>query len=144
MLDILKAMMEDATEYPWPNVRNFYWIVGPHVENDRLKWTVNRIQCLRVKHAQKHDIPTKQLTPAARQTDKIRHCALYQKGQCTEKAEHAGLKHVCPYCLRTIAAPYPHPESDCRRNKANKQPKICAGVRRHKSRHCVLALEVQR
>ena len=33
MWDILKGMMEDATEYPWHNVRNFYWVVGSHVEN---------------------------------------------------------------------------------------------------------------
>ena len=38
MWDIFKGMMEDATEYPWHNVRNFYWVVCSHVENDRLRW----------------------------------------------------------------------------------------------------------
>ena len=39
MWDILKNMIEDATEYPWTNVWNFFWVVGSHVENNRLAWT---------------------------------------------------------------------------------------------------------
>ena len=35
MWDLLKAIMEDAVEYPWSNVRNFFWIVGSQVELGR-------------------------------------------------------------------------------------------------------------
>ena len=121
MWDILKGMMEDATEYPWHNVRNFYWVVGSHVENDRLRWDdAEPIQKLRLKHAQKHDpSPTKQ---QAKPTEKLRYCAPYQKGECTEKADHAGQKHMCAFCYRVKGSTYSHPESDCRR-KTGELPK---------------------
>ena len=51
MWDLLKEIMEDAVEFPWSNVRNFFWIVGSQVENDRLDWAdVLKIKRLRAKH----------------------------------------------------------------------------------------------
>ena len=128
MWDILKGMMEDATEYPWHNVRNFYWIVGSHVENDRLSWAdFDQIQKLRIKHAQKHDaLPKKPQTQAA-QGEKLRYCALYQKGTCPEKSDHAGQKHICGFCYRVKGTPYVHAEIDCRRKNGDEQPKNSKG-----------------
>ena len=128
MWDILKGMMEDATEYPWHNVRDFYWVVGSHVENDRLSWTDNvPIQKLRAKHAQKHSIsPKKQGTTSTRQ-QKLRYCGLFQTGNCPEKADHDGQKHMCAYCYKARGTPYSHPESECRRKSGEDQPKNGAG-----------------
>ena len=124
MWDLLKAMMEDATEYPWPNVRNFFWVAGSHVENDRMKWSDGAtIQHLRAKHAQKHEVIVKKPATNAAQTGKLRSCALYQKEQCAEKRDHMGLKHMCAFCYRTKSTPYPHPEKDCRRKTTEEQPK---------------------
>ena len=128
MWDMLKYMMEDTIEYPWHNVWNFYWIVGSHVENDRLRWSDDRlIQRLRVKHAQKHDpLPVKQTAKKPTETDKLRYCAQYQKGGCPEKGDHAGQKHMCAFCYRIKGTPYPHPECECRR-KSGEQPKNFKG-----------------
>ena len=124
MWDLLKNVMEDATEYPWENVRNFFWIVGSHVENDRMKWSEHeKIQQLRAKHAQKHEIVGKKATSAANTQEKLRVCVPFQKGQCAEKADHAGLKHVCAYCHRVKAGQFPHSEADCRRKNTSEQPK---------------------
>ena len=128
MWDILKAMMEDATEYPWPNVRNYFWIVGSHVENDRLKWSDHdEIQRLRAKHAQKHELVAIKASTTARPTEKLRCCGPYQKGQCPEKFEHGGFKHICAYCYRTKSTPYPHSELNCRRKNTDEQPKNVKG-----------------
>ena len=60
MWDLLKAIMEDAAEYPWPNVKNFFFIVGSKVENARLEWADSaNIAKLRAKHAQKHIVVKK-------------------------------------------------------------------------------------
>ena len=114
MWDLLNLIMEDAAEFPWANVKNFFWILGSHVENDRAKWSDNDlVQRLRTKYAQKYEVVGKKATPTT--TDKPRYCGPFQTGQCQEKGDHAGLRHICAHCLRVKAAPYPHPEKDCRR-----------------------------
>ena len=124
MWDLLKDMMEDATEYPWPNVRNFFWIVGSHVENDRMKWTdTENIRHLRVKYAQKHEVVVKKAAITATQREKLRYCGPYQRGQCPEKADHPGQKHMCAFCYKTRSIAFQHPESECRRKTASEQPK---------------------
>ena len=128
MWDILKGMMEDATEYPWQNVRDFYWVVGSHVENARLDWTdTAQIQKLRAKHAQKHEITVKKQAAQEGQSEKLRYCGLYQKGTCPEKADHAGQKHMCAYCFRAKRMQCQHPESECRRKAVDEQPKNVKG-----------------
>ena len=124
MWDLLKEMMEDATEYPWPNIRNFFWVVGSHVENDRMKWADrDSIQKLRVKHAQKHEIVPVKPAANAGQAIKLRPCTPYQQGQCTEKGDHTGLRHICAFCYRTKSTPYPHPEKNCRRKATDELAK---------------------
>ena len=64
MWELLKTLMEDATEYPWENVKNFFGVVGSHVENDRMEWSdTDSIAKLRVKHLQKHEVVS--VTPVA-------------------------------------------------------------------------------
>ena len=128
MWNLLKDTTEDVTEYPWQNVRNFFWVLGSHVENDRLKWDDwPSIQKLRAKHAQKHEIVPKKATLATLQAAKLKPCAPYQKGQCTEKGDHAGLKHMCAFCYKIKSTAYWHPEKDCRRKSADDQPKNVNG-----------------
>ena len=129
MWDLLKDMMEDAVEYPWYNVKNFFWIAGSHVENDRMKWSDHeQIAKLRVKYAQKHDItPKKASTQQATNNERLRHCLAYQKGTCTEKGDHSGLRHMCAHCYKTKSVPYPHPEMDCRCKSGGEQPKNLKG-----------------
>ena len=87
MWDILKAMMEDATKFPWHNVRDFYWVLGSNVENDRMRWgDAEKIYRLRIKHAQKHDAPVKKPAAASNTpSEKLRYCGPYQRGNCPEK-----------------------------------------------------------
>ena len=128
MWDILKGLMEDASEYPWHNVKNFFWVVGSHVENGRLEWADTvPIQQLRVKHAQKHDPPVKKQSTPAASSEKLRYCGPYQRGNCQEKADHAGLKHICAYCYRVKSAQFPHPEAECRRKNTDEVPKNARG-----------------
>ena len=127
MWDLLKIVMEDASEYPWENVRSFFWVVGSHVENDRMEWSdTASIAKLRVKHSQKHEIVLKPMAAAATQK-KVRYCGPFQKGSCPEKGDHAGLRHICAYCYRVKAAPYPHPEAECRRKSTGEPTKNVSG-----------------
>ena len=122
MWDLLKMIMEDASEYPWANVKNFFWILGSHIENDRAKWAdTELIQKLRAKHAQKYELPT--IKQSAQAPEKAKCCGPYQKGVCTEKADHAGLRHICAHCVKVKAGNYPHPERDCRRKLSIEPPK---------------------
>ena len=59
-------------------------------------------------------------------TEKLRYCGQYQRGACHEKGDHGGLKHMCAYCYKVKATPYPHLEADCRR-KSGEQPKTWGG-----------------
>ena len=132
MWDFLKNLMEDAAEFPWANVLNFFLIVGSQIENDRLKWSdMGTIGKLRVKHAQKHELVVKKepspVVTTATPTEKLRYCGPYQRGQCAERGDHGGLKHMCAFCYKTKATPYPHPEADCRRKAAAEQPKNARG-----------------
>ena len=128
MWDLLKAVLEDAVEFSWPNVRNFFWIVGNQVENDRLAWSETvKIEKMRAKYSQKHELEVKPHKPDTQQTpqapaERLRYCGPYQRGQCTERGDHAGLKHMCAHCFRVKSMPYPHPEAECRR-KATEQSK---------------------
>ena len=73
MWDLLKMMMEDVAEYPWANVKNFFRILGSHIENDRVKWfDTQSIQQLRAKHAQKYEIPTKK--GLNQPSEKLKYC----------------------------------------------------------------------
>ena len=121
MWEILKDLMEDAVEYPWQNVKN---LAGSHVENDRMEWSdTEKIGKLRVKNSQKHETVN---NPASQQTqsgERLKPCAPYQQGTCTEKADHGGLKHMCANCYKVKSVPYPHPEMNCRRKNTTEQPK---------------------
>ena len=129
MWDLLKDIMEDAVEYPWENVKNFFWIVGSHVENDRMEWgNSEAISKLRAKHSQKYEIPTKLAAVSAQPqpVERLRYCMPYQSKTCTEKGDHGGLRHMCAHCYRVKSVPYPHPETDCRR-KSGEPPKNAKG-----------------
>ena len=115
MWDLLKMIMEDATEYPWPNVINFFLILGSQIENERLHWSdAGAIAKLRSKHAQKREVVVKKESVVAPSAEKLRYCGPYQRGQCAERGDHAGMKHMCAYCYKMKATPYPHPEAECR------------------------------
>ena len=127
MWDIFKMLMEDATEYPWVNVRNFFSVVGSNVENDRMEWADSEsIAKLRVKHSQKHEIVQATAAATTPASEKLRYCGQYQRGACPEKGDHGGLKHMCAFCYKMKATPYPHAEADCRR-KSGEQPKNARG-----------------
>ena len=128
MWDLLKSMMEDATEFPWANVKNFFLIIGSQVENERLEWadTVTIDKC-RVKYSQKHEVVIKKGNPTATPAEKLRYCGPYQKGQCVEQGDHGGLKHMCAFCYKVKATPYPQMESDYRRWSVAEQPKNAQG-----------------
>ena len=124
MWNVLKGIVEDATEYPWHNVKNFYWILASHVENERMEWTDDaEIHKLRAKHAQKYEAPNTQQPVQSTQAEKLRYCGPYQKGTCQEKADHAGQKHMCAFCYRAKGAAYPHPELECRRKTSEEASK---------------------
>ena len=128
MWNLLKAVMEDAAEYPWENVKNFFLIVGSHVENDRLEWgDTEIIEKLQAKHSQKHELVPKKASPQPAASNKLRYCGPYQKGNCPERNDHGGQKHMCAHCYRVKATPYPHPESECRRKTSMEQPKNARG-----------------
>ena len=128
MWEVLKGMMEDAIEFPWQNVRDFYWVVSSHIENNRLEWSdTDKIQKLRAKHAQKHETPAKKQPAQAAQSEKIRYCGPFQNGSCQERADHAGQRHICAYCFRTKRLQCTHSETECRRKVTDEQAKNAKG-----------------
>ena len=124
MFDILRDMMEDALNYPWENVRNFYRILASYVEMDRLEWSDHgRIQALRRQYAQSTTVLS---AGGASKSDKpkftarsvatnARTCHAYQRAECQERGDHSGYLHACAYCVRQTGQAYPHAEKDCRR-----------------------------
>ena len=128
MWDLSKNMMEYATEYPWGNVKKKILIVGSQVENERLEWTDTvTINKLRTKHAQKHEIVVKKANPTPKVPEKLRYCGPYQRSQCAERGDHNRLKHMCAFCYKMKATPYPHPEADCRGRSTADQSKNAQG-----------------
>ena len=121
MMGILRNIMEDALTYPWDNVRNFYRVLSSMVEMDRVQWTdTEQISTLRYHYAHRPSnmYRAQQATPSGRQNgESIKTCAAYQRGECTETGDHAGLLHACVFCARVKQTAYPHAEKDCRRKK---------------------------
>ena len=120
MFGILRDMMEDALNYPWENVRNFYRILASYVE---MEWSDHgRIQALRRQYAQSTTVLS---AGGASKSDKpkftarsvatnARTCHAYQRAECQERGDHSGYLHACAYCVRQTGQAYPHAEKDCR------------------------------
>ena len=118
MLRLLCDMMEDASEFGWPSVRNFYAVLTNQIEMKRATWTDSAtIQQLRVQYAQKYTKPSSYKKPKPTTP----YCTAYQEDKCDQTGDHSSdtgfVKHICSYCLRITSQHYAHPESQCRRKE---------------------------
>ena len=105
----LRELMEDASTYPWVNVRNYHGVMLGEMERDRLTWTnMERIQRLRYRYAQKHSVPES----SSNSIDDVKPCPAYQTGTCNEATDHDGLRHVCASCFKKKKL-HQHGEHEC-------------------------------
>ena len=138
MLHHLQDLMEDAMNYPWPNVRNFHGVLLGEMERDLLKWKDrDAIQRLRAKHSQtrRSDGPSQASSSSssarsnapAKLPSGTEPCEAYQRGACPHEDDHSSargtLKHVCAYCWRARKKLYVHPERDCWCKHGRQAPK---------------------
>ncbi len=106
MLNHLQNIMEDASLYPWTNVRNFHGVVLSEMERGRLSWMDReKIQTLRIKYAQKHFLTSFHA--------EINPCPAFQTGTCDMDGDHDNVRHVCAHCLNSRAKVCPHPMQTC-------------------------------
>lgn len=112
MLIHLRELMQDATDFPWANVRNYHGVVLGQMEQDQLSWEgKSAIQELRMQYAK---IPA--TTPESSRA--IRYCHSYQQGTCHQAADHISprgesVKHICAYCFKYRGREHMHAEKDC-------------------------------
>ena len=126
MLNILKLMMEDTLNYPWESVRNFYRVLASSVEMNRIQWD-DQVGIANLRYQFSHRLPSANRAmpnTSVRNTPRVappntKTCHAYQRGECREAADHAGLAHACGYCFRTKGFLCAHPEKDCRRKMAD-------------------------
>lgn len=120
MLTHLHELMLDATDFPWPNVRNYHAVLLNQFEMDRVTWEdTDKIQQLR--HTYAHRVHVAKPVSSRSKSD-IKYCAAYQTGTCEEPGDHQTskglLKHICAHCLRVTGIGYGHPEEKCRRKRS--------------------------
>ena len=120
MTDLFTDILTDALSFPWEQVRNFYRVVASGVEMKRWTWTDSaQIQRLRFQYSQRPYLPS--TYNRQNRTGGVP-CEPFQRGACTETADHGNFRHVCAYCLRIRHLHFGHSENDCRRKKQN-EPK---------------------
>lgn len=118
MLAHLAELMEDATSFPFPNVRNYHGIVLSLMEQDDLTWSdTESIQKLRQQYARVANPAPAPSTPTGSSGCGGKPCPDYQIGKCTLHGthEHRGEKvdHVCAFCMAVKRRAFPHSERDC-------------------------------
>ena len=71
----------------------------------------------------------------------IKACKAYNQGRCSKDITHAGLQHICAYCLLTVKWAFPHTEQQCNRKKGAESKNALGGSRRIE--HTALPLWIQ-
>ena len=119
MLELLRTLMQDASDFGWETARDFYESLGTDVERGDLRWEDTvliqqmRMTYCRVVFPDKKEAkePSKPQTRAAPANTKC--CASYQKRECDQNRDHIPYTHACAYCFRMCSAIFRHPEADC-------------------------------
>ena len=120
MLRHLQEITQDASHYPWANVRNYHGVVLGQMEQDELNWGDRAaIQDLRSQYARCQDTPRSFPASATATGTPPLACWQYQRGQCAHTNDHITpkgdtVRHVCAWCLRTGGKAHLHTEQDCR------------------------------
>ena len=124
-LQYLRDIMREATDHPWPNVRNLHGIVLSHMEMDRVAWTDDdAIRNLRETYITR--APTSQTPQVDNRRTNKRYCLMFQDGRCKQLTpEHSSprgsVNHFCAFCYRVTGNSYQHAEMDCnRKSKSTK------------------------
>ena len=103
----------DASEYPWPVVKNFHSMILCMMEANRLDWHQTQvIQDLRRQYVW---TATRNDSFSASASVNAKACPGYQTGTCSKMGNHNGLQHICMYCLINFNKAYHHPEPRCRK-----------------------------
>ena len=129
----LQELMLDATRYPWPSVRHYNAILFHHMEMGEITWEDRAgIQELRANYASQAlcsipQGPSQGQHPGAAASSTPRFCGQFQVGTCRQSSDHDSPRgpviHACAYCLRKGKGRYPHGEQECRRKKADNEPR---------------------
>ena len=130
----LQELMLDATRFPWPSVRHYHAILLHHMEMGEITWDDSTaIQELRANYASQALCSTTQgplpmATPSTPSNAPMRFCGPFQSGNCRQPGDHDSPRgfvvHACSYCLRKGKGRFPHGEQECRRKKADSEPKV--------------------
>ena len=117
MLQTLRNMMLDTTQYGWVQVRNFYCILASGIEMARYDWADSgEIAALRSQYAQRPNVQI-QNKPANRQPGSgnvVKLCNQYQTDDCAYQDTHEGFMHICAYCYNVTGMYFKHKLKDCR------------------------------
>ena len=128
MLQHLRGLMMDTSEYSFEAARNCHAIVMQQLEQTRITWDdADKMVELRKTYAQRgHAAEATATANSGREhTRGALFCLKFQEGRCTFHDDHQTsrgmVKHVCAFCLRQYGATYRHTEQDCRKRKARDQ-----------------------
>ena len=133
----------------WPIAMGAYKVILTEMEVGRVNWSnLQAIQTLRQQYAQRciskagasagASGPPPPSGPHKGNGQKFVEksgtmpCLAYQTKTCTFAHDHTQAtvryRHICAYCITATGRPFPHPESDCRRQKvpqgANAAPNV--------------------
>ena len=121
MLSILKDMMLDATQFGWPQIRNYYSILASGIEMARYDWSDgSQVSALRAQYAQRPNFSnqSRQSGRSGSQNGSVKLCNAYQMDDCSHPDGHDGYLHACAFCYNSTGMLYRHKEKDCRRKSA--------------------------
>ena len=155
----LDAVLEDAREFPWENVRRWSEEVFSLISESRLKggWSnETKIELLRMSISRKYTQEGKPSTTnpsnqsstrsgatttraAPQQQDHLKGgppCKDYNNNNCSLQSGHLvdGVKrpHICSYCLTNLSLVHQHSEKDCRikqKKTSDQKPRQTQGFR---------------
>ena len=145
MLAHLQELAMDASTFPWEWVRGFHAAVLTDMERGKCTWgTHRRIQTIRHREIEMRSIARTNpqvlapLTATQPQTaiiaapkpvsittndhsvKSLQICVPYQSGQCSQKYDHDGLKHLCQFCWENYFNKHKHASAVCNKKHGRK------------------------
>ena len=142
MVTHLERVAEDAKTYEWAGVRRWSEEILTKISKGHLNWndsySIDRLQT-KISHDKplsQHataNFSTGRKSPAPDMSDEVRSakpgppCKFFQLGTCTFLTDHVqnGYRqlHLCSYCLTNKCQYQPHPLSECKTKKFDKNKK---------------------
>ena len=130
MLVHLADLMEDASDFSWPNAKAAHAVILCEMERGLLGWQdTNRLDRLRRAHAQKHVYTPRQIWSKNDVVKKPWFCKAFQQNSCQFEKDHEFngkmQRHICAFCLNQGKQLH-HSEKDCNNKKKASKNEVSA------------------